>query len=65
MFDSKNNLKTKELKKQLKESRKLGVKELRNYKGFEHIDEKEALNVIESLYVLAESLLTINEKDYE
>ena len=65
MFDSKNNLKTKELKKQLKESRKIGVKELRNYKGFESIDEKEALYVIESLYVLAESLLTINQKDYE
>ena len=65
MFDSKNDLKTKELKKQLKESRKLGVKELKNYKGFEDINEEEALNIIETLYVLAESLLTINDKDYE
>ena len=65
MFNGNKNLNKAELLKQLKESRKLGVEELRNYKGFEDIDEEEALNVIESLYVLAESLLTVNEKDYE
>ena len=65
MFNGNKNLNKVELLKQLKESRKLGVKELKNYKGFEDIDEEEALNVIESLFILAEALLTINEKDYE
>jgi len=65
MFNGNKNLNKVELLKQLKESRKLGVKELKNYKGFEDIDEEEALNVIESLYILAEALLTINVKDYE
>mgnify|MGYP001178692315 CR=1 FL=1 len=65
MFDGNNNLNKAELLKQLNKSKRLGVKELRSYKGFEDINEEEALNVIETLYVLAESLLTINDKDYE
>ncbi len=61
MFDGNNNLNKAELLKQLNKSKRLGVKELRNYKGFEDMKEEDALNVIESLYVLAESLLTIND----
>lgn len=57
--------KIKELKKQVKESRKLGAKELTGYKGFEDINDKEALIIIETLYTLAESLLTINLDNHE
>ncbi len=56
---------TKELNQLLSKSKKIGINEIKQYKGLENIEENEARNIVESLYVLAELLLTINTNNHE
>jgi hypothetical protein len=65
MLNKQNSFKKEELNTLLKNRKKIDVNQLRNYKGFENIEENDAKNVIETLSVLAELLLTINLNDYE
>lgn len=65
MLNKQNSFKKEELNTLLKNRKRIDVNQLRNYKGFENIEENEAKNVIETLSVLAKLLLTINLNDDE
>jgi len=65
MLNKQNSFKKEELNTLLKNRKRIDVNQLKNYKGFENIEENEAKNVIETLSVLAELLLTINLNDDE
>ena len=60
MLNKQNSFKKEELNTLLKNRKRIDVNQLKNYKGFENIEENEAKNVIETLSVLAKLLLTIN-----
>ena len=65
MLISNNNLKKHSLTKQLKQSKRIGVKELKNYPGFENTSDEEADSIIQSLYTIAQVLLTIKVNNNE
>lgn len=65
MLNKQNSFKKEELNTLLKNRKRIDVNQLKNYKGFENIEENEAKNVIETLSVLAKLLLTINLNDDE